>query len=434
MNQHLRRTTHKLLLLLLIMFGGSVVNVPGFCQPSDQPSVTEPWARFRGANGLGTLVLPNRSTVRLSETPQWQLKLEGNGNGSPVIFQQLVFVQSADSQSGKQFLQCFNLVDGAEVWTREFPGQSHATHAWGSLASSTPTVDADRVYFCWGSPEHTYLAAMTHDGTLIWQRDLGPNRFEHGFGSSPALIGGRLIFFHSQDATDQELAPKFSRMLSLEPATGKTVWETSLEKTTRVCYGVPVEIMLPSGKAGILAADTGHGIFCLDAESGSLLWEQPVIKQRAVSGALAIDGLAFASSGSGGGGNQLVAIRLADQQEVYRISRNANYVPMPVAVGGKLFVPNDKGILSCCQLATGEILQQQRVDEQRFNISSSLVALGNVLLVLSDEGKLKVISADEDLKTLQTLDLGEPTRATPALHQDAAIFRTETTLQCYGIK
>lgn len=434
MNQHLRRAPHTLFFSLLLMFCGSVGNVPVFCQSTGQPSVTEPWARFRGANGLGTLELPNRSTVRLSETPQWQLNLAGNGNGSPVIFQQRVFVQSADSKSGKQFLQCVNLVDGAELWTREFPGQAHQTHAWGSLASSTPTVDANRVYFCWGSPEHTHLAALTHDGKMIWQRDLGPNRFEHGFGSSPALIGDRLIFFHSQDATEENLTPKFSRMLSLEPATGKTVWETSLEKTTRVCYGVPVEITLPSGKLGILAADTGHGIFCLDAESGSLLWEQPVIKQRAVSGALASDGLALASSGSGGGGNQLVAIRLADQQEVYRISRNANYVPMPVAVGDKLFVPNDKGILSCCQLATGEILQQQRVDEQRFNISSSLVALGQVLLVLSDEGKLKVISADEDLKTLQAIDLGEPTRATPALHQDAVIFRTETQLHCFGIK
>lgn len=434
MNPHQQSTIFVALVIALFVPCSPFNEAPCCGQNLKETSDSEPWARFRGSNGLGNLELPAGKSVRLTETPHWQVKLSGNGNGSPVIFQQLIFVQSADAQSGKQFLQCFNLVDGAEVWTREFPGQPHATHAWGSLASSTPTVDADRVYFCWGSPEHTHLAAMTHEGTLDWQRDLGPNRFEHGFGSSPALIGDRLIFFHSQDATDQDLAPKFSRMLSLEPATGKTVWETSLEKTTRVCYGVPVEIMLPSGKLGILAADTGHGIFCLDAESGSLLWEQPVIKQRAVSGALAIDGLALASSGSGGGGNQLVAIRLADQQEVYRLSRNANYVPMPVAVGDKLFVPNDKGILSCCRLATGEILQQQRVDEQRFNISSSLVALGNVLLVLSDEGKLKVISADEDLKTLQEIDLGEPTRATPALHQDAVIFRTETKLQCYGIK
>ena len=435
MNPHPQSTTIFVALVSALFVACSPFHeAPCFGQNLKETSVSEPWARFRGSNGLGVMEMPVGTSVRLTETPHWQVKLAGNGNGSPVIFQQHVFVQSADGSSGKQFLQCFNLVDGAEVWSRDFPGQPHATHAWGSLASSTPTVDGERIYFCWGSPEHTHLAAMTHDGTLVWQRDLGPNRFEHGFGSSPALIDGRLIFFHSQDATEEDLTPKFSRMLALDPASGETVWETKLEKTTRVCYGVPVEITLPSGKIGILAADTGHGIFCLAAESGSLLWEQPVIKQRAVSGALAIEGLALASSGSGGGGNQLVAIRLADQQEVYRLSRNANYVPMPVAVGDKLFVPNDKGILSCCQLATGEMLQQQRVDEQRFNISSSLVALGKVLLVLSDEGKLKVISADEDLKTLQEIDLGEPTRATPALHQDAVIIRSETRLQCYGIE
>lgn len=434
MNQH--QSPALFLVLAFALLAPCAVFNATLCvgQDLDKTDAPEPWARFRGANGLGTLDLAANDAVRLAEKPNWQAKLAGAGNGSPVIFQQQIYVQSADAKSGTQFLQCFKMGDGAEVWTREFPGQPHQTHAWGSLASSTPTLDSQRVYFCWGSPEHTYLAAMTHDGTLVWQRDLGANRFEHGFGSSPTLIDGRLIFFHSQDATDQELAPKFSRMLALDPATGDTVWETSLEKTTRVCYGVPVEIALPSGKPGILAADTGHGIFCLDAQSGKLLWEQPVIKQRAVSGALAIQGLALASSGSGGGGNQLVAVRLSDHEEVYRISRNANYVPMPVAVGSKLFVPNDKGILSCCELGTGEVLQQQRVDEQRFNISSSLVALGSVLLVLSDEGKLKVISADEDLKTLQTLDLGEPTRATPALHHQAVIFRTETQLQSFEIK
>lgn len=392
---------------------------------------SEPWARFRGLSGLGVLALPDSTPVRLTEQPTWKMKLAGSGNGSPVIFQQRVLVQSADAKSATQFLQCVDLNNGEAIWTKDFKGEAHPTHAWGSLASSTPTVDADRIYFCWGSPGHTNLAAVTHDGTIVWQRDLGPNRFEHGFGSSPTLIDGRLIFFHSQDATEENATPKHSRMLAMDPASGDTIWETPLEKTTRVCYGVPVEVELASGKKGILAADTGHGIFCLDAESGKLLWEQPVIKQRAVSGALAVDGLALASSGSGGGGNQLVAIRLDDQKEVYRMTRNANYVPMPVVVGKRLFVANDKGILSCCDLASGEILQQQRVDEQRFNVSSSLVALGNVLLVLSDEGQLKVVSADADLKNFQTIDLAEPTRATPALSPQGAIFRTDTQLHFF---
>lgn len=394
----------------------------------------EPWARFRGASGLGVLELPDTTPLRLTEQPAWKVKLAGTGNGSPVIFQQRVFVQSADSNSAAQFLQCFDLNDGATVWTKEFPGEAHRTHASGSLASSTPTVDADRIYFCWGSPSHTHLAAVTHEGTIVWQRDLGPNRFDHGFGSSPTLIDGRLIFFHSQDATKMDATPRYSRVLAMDPVSGNTIWERPLKKATKICYGVPVEIKLSSGKTGILAADTGHGIFCLDAESGKLLWEQPVIEQRAVSGAMAVDGLALASSGSGAGGSQLVAVRLSDQTEVYRITRNANYVPMPVVVGQNLFIANDKGILSCCDLASGEVLQQQRIDEQRFHISSSPVALGNLLLVLSDEGRLKVLSADVDLKNLQTIDLAEPTRATPALSPQGVVFRTDTQLHFFGIK
>ncbi|MBL8891880.1 MAG: PQQ-binding-like beta-propeller repeat protein [Planctomycetaceae bacterium] len=396
-------------------------------------SQEESWSRFRGVGGLGVLEFPADTAVRFPQEATWKAKLAGAGNGSPVIFQQRVFVQSADAKTATQFLHCFDLQTGAEVWTKHFVGETHATHAWGSLASSTPSVDSDRIYFCWGSPGHTHLAACTHEGKLVWQRDLGPNRFEHGFGSSPTLVDGRLIFFHSQDATDQELAPKFSRMLALDPKSGATIWETPLEKTTRVCYGVPVEVRLPTGKAGILAADTGHGIFCLDAETGKLLWEQPVIKQRAVSGAMAVGDMALASSGSGGGGNQLVAIRMSDQQEIYRMTRNANYVPMPVVVGQKLFVANDKGILSCCDLASGEVLQQQRLDERRFNISSSLVAFGSLLLVLSDEGQLKIVTADVDLKNLQTIELGEPTRATPALSPQGVVLRTDTQLHGFRI-
>lgn len=395
---------------------------------------SEGWTRFRGPNGTGHLESLAKLDFSLSDQPTWRAKLRGVGNGSPVVWGDSLFVQSADPATGAQFLQSFNVTTGELQWSQAYAGQPHATHAWGSLASSTPTVDADHVYFCWGSPNHTFLAAVTHAGELVWQRDLGANRFEHGFGSSPTLIAGRLIFFHSQDATTEDRSPKHSRMLALDPATGETQWETPLVKTTRVCYGVPIEVQLPDGRTGIVAADTGHGIFCLAADSGQMLWEQPVIKQRAVAGALAAGGLVLASSGSGGGGNQLVAIRLEDQAEVYRLSRNANYVPMPVVVGDKLFVPNDKGIISCCDLASGEILQQQRVDQRRFPLSASLVSCGNSLLLLSDDGALCVLSADAELRLKQSIELGEPTRATPALSTSGVVIRTETQLHCFGFQ
>lgn len=395
------------------------------------------WTQFRGPNGTG------RSTGSTAQSfteqlftdktqPTWTTKLPGVGNGSPVIWNDHAYIQAADPETGQQFLICLQLSDGTILWKKSFPGNVHRTHAWGSLASCTPTLDDTRVYCVWGSPQQTTLCALTHAGELVWQRELGENRFEHGFGSSPTLIDGRLIFFHSQDAaTDPQQSPQHSRMLAFDPATGKTLWETPLEKTTRVCYGVPIAVPLGDNRVGIVAANTGHGIFCLDAATGKMLWEQPVIKQRVVAGAIEADGLILASSGSGGGGNQLVAIRLEDQAEVYRISRNANYVPMPVVVGENLFLPNDKGILTCCRLTDGEVLNQRRLADGRFGLAASLVAVGDQVLAVSDEGIVKVISATENLREIATLTLGEPTRATPALVPDGVLFRTETQLHAF---
>jgi outer membrane protein assembly factor BamB len=395
-------------------------------------SPTTGWSQFRGPNGTGR----SAGTTAVSFTDQtlatWTAKLPGVGNGSPVVWNDQLYVQCGDPENGQQILQCRRLSDGEVLWSKSFPGNIHRTHAWGSLASCTPVVDDTRVYCVWGSPQQTTLCALTHEGEQVWQRELGPNRFEHGFGSSPTLIDGRLIFFHSQDAaTDPDQSPRFSRMLAFDPATGETLWETPLEKTTRVCYGVPIAVPLGDEQVGIVAANTGHGIFCLDAATGKLLWEQAVIKQRVVAGAIEADGLILASSGSGGGGNQLVALRLEDQTEAYRISRNANYVPMPVVVDDYLFLPNDKGILTCCRLADGEILNQRRLAEGRFGLASSLVAVGKQILAVSDEGIVKVIAADENLREIATLTLGEGTRATPALLPDGVLFRTESQLHAF---
>ncbi len=399
---------------------------------SQEDGIDNSWTRFRGHNGLGVFSIEQQQQAVVDTSPRWKVALAGVGNGSPVLYSDRVFVQSADTKTGAQYLQCFQ-TDGKLLWQREFTGHPHKTHAWGSLASSTPTVDAHRVYACWGGPEQTALTALTHEGDLLWQIDLGPNRFEHGFGSSPTLIDEKLIFFHSQDATTDETAePKNSRVLALDPATGKQIWETPMRKDTRVCYGVPVETKLADGRIGILAADTGHGIFCLDCETGRLEWETPVVKQRAVAGVTVVGDLALASSGSGGGGNQLVAVRITDQSEAYRISRNANYVPMPIVVAGHLFVPNDKGILSCCVPETGETLHQRRMSEGRFNISVSLVAIGDRLIVCSDEGQVRVVSANEEMSDLQEFSLGEGTRATPAISKSQIVFRTDSHLHGYS--
>jgi len=388
------------------------------------------WSRFRGDTGTGyspQTGFPAR--WKLSDFA-WQAKLSGTGNGSAAIWGEQVFVQSADVSTGQQFVECLEAGSGSVRWKAEFGGQPHRTHAWGSLASATPVVDKDRIYICFGSPDQTVVCALDHAGKRLWIREFGKNVFAHGFGISPTLAFGRLIFFQSQQAEQLQSGQVAgqSRMLSLDVSSGETIWETPL-KTTRVCYGVPVGVTLDGGRKAIVAANTGNGIFCLDWETGSLIWEKPVIAQRSVASPVIVGDLVLASSGSGGGGNQLVAMRLSDQQEVYRMTRNANYVPSPLVIGKLLFVPGDKGILSCLDLASGEVLNQKRIGG-RFNISSSLVATTDRMFAVSDEGIVKVYSTDQELEELGAIDLQETTRATPAIGKGLILFRTDSKVYC----
>ena len=53
------------------------------------------------------------------------------------------------------------------------PFQKPQTHRFNSFASSTPAVDAKRVYSVWGHSKELKVTAHSQSGKLVWKRDLG---------------------------------------------------------------------------------------------------------------------------------------------------------------------------------------------------------------------------------------------------------------------
>ena len=85
---------------------------------------------------------------------------------------------------------------------------------------------------------------------------------------------------------------------------------------------------------------------------------------RCCSTPLVVGDIAIGSSGSGGGGNHLVAVRIPKSddekpEQVYRIDRGAPYVPTPVVRDGSLYMVDDKGIASCVNATTGKMHWQK---------------------------------------------------------------------------
>lgn len=399
-----------------------------------EPAVADHWDRFRGpgGNGISSKSFPTRFDA---SDFAWTSNLAGSGNGSPVTWQDRVFVQSADRETGDRILQCLSLDDGQELWQYRIAGPVERVHAWGSFASSTPAVDGQHVYVTWGSRQQTVLLALNHQGQEVWKKELGPSIFTHGYGASPTVVKDQVILFHSQQADQLPAgqAPGVSRMLAFQCDDGTLRWETEL-KTTRVCYGVPATFQNAKGQIQIVGANTGNGVFVLDGATGKLLWDSPVVKQRSVASPVIQGPIALVSSGSGGGGNEVVAVDLETQQEIYRISRNANYVPTLIVVDPYVFVPGDKGILSCVDLKSGEVLGRKRLGPGAFGISSSPVAADGKLYLISDSGTVKVIEATPEMDELGEAELGQPTRATPAVGGDMLIFRTDTRVMALESK
>ena len=159
-------------------------------------------------------------------------------------------------------------------------------------------------------------------------------------------------------------------------------------------------------------------------------WSSKVIKKRTVASVFSAGGLVFASSGSGGGGNELVAVRpKADggktAEKAYSINKGANYVPTAIAVGDLIFLCGDKGILTCADLKTGEIHFQERLAR---GFSSSPVSDGKTIYATDQQGTVFIFEAANRYKPLGKVSLGEPSSATPAIAGGRFVLRTDSHL------
>ncbi len=94
----------------------------------------------------------------------WRIELPGIGHSSPVLWGDKIFLTSAFEDTCTRLVLCLRAADGQIVWQRKYTSSLHAKHKFNSFASSTPCVDAERVYCCWSTPDEYTLLALDHDG------------------------------------------------------------------------------------------------------------------------------------------------------------------------------------------------------------------------------------------------------------------------------
>src|SRR6478672_2574478 len=109
----------------------------------------EEWSRFRGPNGTGVSDAKNLPSTFDDTNTAWKVDL-GKGWSSPVLWKDEVIV-TAETGENKRAVICLSAKDGKELWRHEEPYATHKKHNFNSFASSSPFVDADRIYINWSN-------------------------------------------------------------------------------------------------------------------------------------------------------------------------------------------------------------------------------------------------------------------------------------------
>lgn len=390
------------------------------------------WTRFRGPNGTGECEahLPGTWT---DADYLWKIDLPGIGHSSPAIWKDKLFVLSANPADATRHVLCYAANNGQQLWRRDYATKSHHLHARSSYASCSPTVDADHVYFAWSDPDHTWLRAFDHDGKEKWTADFGPWVSQHGFGSSPMLYGDLVIVNCSQEPSKLKDTPepRDSFVVAVDRKTGEVRWKTP-RKIDTTSYSVPCLRRRGDGQDEIVLCTTAEGFFGLDPATGRENWAAKVFDKRTVSSPFMVGDLLFGTTGSGGGGNYVVALKPEGPKPevVYEVRKEAApYVPAPVARGELLFLFSDKGIVTCVDTKTGQQHWQKRVNAA---FSGSPIRAHDKLYCIAEDGHVIVIAAEKEFRELGRVPLGEDSRSTPAVSNGRLFLRTYSHLFAVG--
>lgn len=398
------------------------------------------WTRFRGPNGTGESEAKGIPAEWTDADYNWKIELPGIGHSSPALWGDKLFILSADPENATRHLLCLDAKSGKQIWRRDFKSSAHHLHLRNSFASCSPAVDEDRVYVAWSTPEKTTLMALSHDGEEAWELDLGPFVSMHGFGTSPMIYKDKVIMAVMQLMDPQQLSKvkdsdKLGEafLVAVDREKGNIQWK-SPKKSSVAAYSVPCIFKNDKGNDELLCCASGHDIFSLDPETGKENWGIEVFSMRTVSSPVVAGGLVFGSTGSGGGGNYVVAVKPGEKpgekpKVVYEVKSQAPYVPTPVARGDLLFLWWDKGVVTCIDAPTGKVHWRQRVGS---NFSGSPVRVGDKLYCIDEGGVVYVLAAEKQFKLLGKNALGEPSRATPSVAGGQMFLRTDSHLFAIG--
>jgi len=422
---------------------------------------------------------------------RWRTAID-SGHSTPITCSGRIFLTTYDTSTDELSTLALAADTGRILWKRVVPaaGIEEYNRDTGSAAQATPACDDERVYVFFGSYG---LSCYDHQGTLLWEKRMGPFQDEYGSASSPVLIDDKVIIQQDHDVD--------SCLMALDRESGKVIWKSERPDATR-SYSTPA-VWTRNGRKELLVAGSRE-LAGYDPSDGKRLWWIPGLARIVIPTPVPAGDMVYMASWTPGGDSsllirmdpwtealgrwdanndgRLVRDELTDkvmndrffpmdidqsgdlkQEEweryadifvhsqngilaikpsgadgelnqgavVWKSVRGAPYVATPLLDQGILWTVRDGGIVTRFSAGEGKILQMKRLTDVG-NYYASPVSVDGRVYIASRQGIVTVIANDPDWRVIDTHDFKEGIYATPFIAEGCLFIRTEKALYCYG--
>lgn len=389
---------------------------------------TQKWPQLRGPSGMGLSAaadLPISWSSATGENVIWKVPQPAEGYNSPVIWGNRIYMTGGNFESRKVF--CLNRDDGSLIWTcpvRTEAVLSEDLKDTGDTGLCAPTLvtDGKMLVAFFGTNE---LVGIDFTGKQVWSRWFGEPDSDFGIAASPMLGKGNVILQLDQGSKDKP----HSFLYAIDPATGKSVWETQRE----VAASWSTAVMINSGSREEIITAADPWVISYEPQTGKEIWRAKVLSGAVAPLPIFAGGLFFNSTENA----QLSAIRaggsgdITESHVAWTMDSDLPDVASPVSDGKILLLPNGTGRVRCFDAQTGKRLWSERFDN---GFWSSPTLVKDTVYLTDMEGNTYIFKLAGEYQLIGMGVFGEKVITSFAIADSFIYVRGEKNLFCLGRK
>ncbi|MHC4910943.1 MAG: PQQ-binding-like beta-propeller repeat protein [Planctomycetota bacterium] len=356
---------------------------------ADGPVGEGTWHQWRGPSRDGQVTGPTWPASLAPEhlTRVWHVPDLGPSYAGPLVTTDRVFTVGTVDKSD-EVVRAFDRSSGQELWQTRWKGSMSVpffANKNGSWIRSTPAFDGENLYIA--GMRDVLMCLESSTGSTVWKVD-----FTERYGTPLPAFG----FVCSPLVTDQHVYVQAAGgLVKLDKLTGEAVWR-SLADGGGMNSAFSSPILVTVRDRAQIVVQTREELCGVDPEDGNVLWRQPIKSFRGMNILTPVTVGDSVFTAPYGGRAQLLNLESADG--AFTVSRAwdqnlQGYMTSPVVIDGHAYFFTRSNRFACVRLSDGE---RRWVSGPTGDDYWSIVAQGDMILALSNDGRLRLIKADPE--------------------------------------